>query len=494
MSSTVRGAVAALILALAVPASAQTIGTFRWQLQPYCNVITVAVTQVGTVYTLAGADDQCAAGPQAPANGTAVLNADSSVGIGLNIVATPGGAPVHVAASVSLATFSGSWQDSLGGSGTFAFSPAGGNGGNPRPAAGPAIPPAIQLRADGGVVAGGSFDSGSPIPANGPGTRMMWHPDEAAFRVGQVTADQWDSASIGRHSFAAGLDTVASGENSVAFGRSTVASGSRAVAFGFQSRATAAHAFANGLFAQATAFGAVAFGDSTLASNTDAVAMGFDTTASGNTSFAAGNQTVASGTSSFAMGTGSTAAGTGAVAMGRDVHAFGSSQSVVLGSFARSLVNGVFLFGDSSTSNVVFAPAANSFTVRAAGGYNLFSSSSLTSGVTLAPGGGSWASVSDVNMKQHFRDLDGDDVLTKIARMRIQEWSYKTQDASIRHVGPTAQDFRAAFGLGEDPLKISTIDADGVALAAIKALEARTRALQEENEALRRRIEQLERR
>ena len=46
---------------------------------------------------------------------------------------------------------------------------------------------------------------------------MMWHPDEAAFRVGQVTADQWDSASIGRHSFAAGLDTVASGENSVAF-------------------------------------------------------------------------------------------------------------------------------------------------------------------------------------------------------------------------------------------------------------------------------------
>ena len=78
-------------------------------------------------------------------------------------------------------------------------------------------------------------------------------------------------------------------------------------------------------------------------------------------------------------------------------------------------------------------------------------------------------------MKEHFRDLPGEDVLSKIARMPIQEWNYKTQDAAIRHVGPTAQDFHAAFGLGENPLKINTIDADGIALAATKALEERTR-------------------
>ena len=76
--------------------------------------------------------------------------------------------------------------------------------------------------------------------------------------------------------------------------------------------------------------------------------------------------------------------------------------------------------------------------------------------------------------------------------MPVREWNYKAQDAAIRHMGPTAQDFRAAFGLGDFPLRINTIDADGVALAAIKALEARTRALSEENAALRDRLAALE--
>ena len=69
--------------------------------------------------------------------------------------------------------------------------------------------------------------------------------------------------------------------------------------------------------------------------------------------------------------------------------------------------------------------------------------------------------------------------------MPIREWNYKAQDAAIRHVGPTAQDFHAAFGLGEDPLRISTIDADGIALAAVKALAL-------ENQELRARIDALE--
>ena len=84
--------------------------------------------------------------------------------------------------------------------------------------------------------------------------------------------------------------------------------------------------------------------------------------------------------------------------------------------------------------------------------------------------------------------------------MPVREWNYKSQDASIRHVGPTAQDFHAAFGLGESPLKINTIDADGVALAAVRALEVRTRELQEANARLQQandeltaRLERLER-
>ena len=54
--------------------------------------------------------------------------------------------------------------------------------------------------------------------------------------------------------------------------------------------------------------------------------------------------------------------------------------------------------------------------------------------------------------------------------MPIKTWNYKTQADSIRHIGPTAQDFKSAFGVGESETGITTVDADGVALAAIKGL------------------------
>jgi hypothetical protein len=76
--------------------------------------------------------------------------------------------------------------------------------------------------------------------------------------------------------------------------------------------------------------------------------------------------------------------------------------------------------------------------------------------------------------------------------MSIREWNYKAQDASIRHVGPTAQDFHAAFGLGEDPLRISTIDADGIALAGVKALAEENQALKSALAELRARVDRLE--
>jgi hypothetical protein len=111
----------------------------------------------------------------------------------------------------------------------------------------------------------------------------------------------------------------------------------------------------------------------------------------------------------------------------------------------------------------------------------------------LAASGSQWIGISDVRSKTHFRHLDGEVVLEKLAAMPITEWSYRAQDPAIRHVGPTAQAFHAAFGLGEDPLGIGTIDADGIALRAIQALEARTRQLIDENEALRARVAALER-
>ena len=61
--------------------------------------------------------------------------------------------------------------------------------------------------------------------------------------------------------------------------------------------------------------------------------------------------------------------------------------------------------------------------------------------------------------------------------MPITSWSYKAEKPSVRHIGPMAQDFYKAFGLGLDNKHITTIDEGGVALAAIQGLYRQNKAL-----------------
>ncbi|MFZ5809784.1 MAG: tail fiber domain-containing protein [Chloroflexota bacterium] len=124
----------------------------------------------------------------------------------------------------------------------------------------------------------------------------------------------------------------------------------------------------------------------------------------------------------------------------------------------------------------------------------------------LASGGGSWSNLSDRAAKENFFPVDGRDILERLAAIPIQTWNYKSQDASIRHIGPVAQDFYAAFGVGEDDTHITTVDADGVALAGIQELyelsqeqdariielEGRVDALEEQNAAQQAQIHILE--
>jgi hypothetical protein len=77
---------------------------------------------------------------------------------------------------------------------------------------------------------------------------------------------------------------------------------------------------------------------------------------------------------------------------------------------------------------------------------------------------------SDVNLKEGFAAVNGRDVLALLADIPITTWNFKSQGQDVRHIGPMAQDFYAAYGVGQDNLHISTTDADGVALAAIQAL------------------------
>ncbi len=138
---------------------------------------------------------------------------------------------------------------------------------------------------------------------------------------------------------------------------------------------------------------------------------------------------------------------------------------------------GAFVWADATGGNsapVFPSVADNEFAARATGGVRFVTavdgSGNPTAGVSLASGGGSWSSISDRNAKANFAPVDGRKVLMQLAAIPIETWNYKTQQPSIRHMGPMAQDFHDVFKVGEDDKHITTIDADGVTMAAIQGL------------------------
>ncbi len=109
---------ALVLLTMSAAVDAQVLGSFTWQTQPYCNVVTLTIIQQGNVYQVAGKDDLCGAGT-APITGTAVAGG-SGIALGFSI-SPPAGVPVHVSATFNLTNFSGTWSDDFRNGGTFAF-------------------------------------------------------------------------------------------------------------------------------------------------------------------------------------------------------------------------------------------------------------------------------------------------------------------------------------------------------------------------------------
>ena len=91
--------------------------------------------------------------------------------------------------------------------------------------------------------------------------------------------------------------------------------------------------------------------------------------------------------------------------------------------------------------------------------------------------GGTWTNGSSKAFKTDFSRIDIQSLLHKVAQMDITKWRYRNSDEGD-HIGPTAEDFYQAFGLGHDQKYICTTDADGVALAAIQALYERVLQLE----------------
>jgi trimeric autotransporter adhesin len=327
--------------------------------------------------------------------------------------------------------------------------------------------------------------------------------------------------------FAGTLDDASSAsvigsEMSRASGRGSVVLG------GNLATASGDNAFANGFFNAATGAGSVVLGGSaSTALGLDSVAIGgSDLCAGANSSWAGGNRAKVRPPA----GSGSDLPGAGCDNVPNAPGASGDA--------------GTFVWADAGSGDDDFvSTGANQFAIRARGGVRLSDETSQYFGAAtrqvlnlystsygigvqdstlyqrsnsqfawfrdgahgdgaLDPGAGGallmtlgtnagtpvgtaraqqFVNVSDRHAKTAFAPIDTLEVLARVLQLPLSEWSYRTAP-SERHIGPMAQDFRAAFGLGGDDKTIATIDADGVALAAIQGLNTR---LEAENAALR---------
>jgi hypothetical protein len=142
----------------------------------------------------------------------------------------------------------------------------------------------------------------------------------------------------------------------------------------------------------------------------------------------------------------------------------------------------------TSTSTSIFSITASSsspniLTVLGTGNVGIGTS---TPGHLISLSGGaysdgaSWTNASDRNLKENFASVTPTDILQKIVDLSITEWNYKAESATTTHIGPTAQDFYAAFHLGGESgqTSVSTIDPASVALLGIQALNQKIIVLQ----------------
>lgn len=326
----------------------------------------------------------------------------------------------------------------------------------------------FTINNDGGFVAygfvrdvGNTTGCAAWLPATGAGTRFLWDSCRGSVRFGRVPTAQtnWDDANMDDFTFAGGNQVTASG------------------------------------------YGAFAYGDQVTASSTVGVGFGSAVTVSGTAGFSAGAQNVCSGFACTAIGYTVRAGGQGSIAIGYRTTA-NNDYTTALGYRASNNTHtGTFVWGDESTTDSVRNQADNEFRIRAAGGVRL-RVSAASNGNTPGAGGNvgcdltaavpSWTCASSRDVKTGFREIDEDEVLTRLAEMPVSTWTFSADRQKTQHMGPTAEDFFEAYGLGGSNKSVALQDLSGVALAATKALERRTRELDARTRELDDRTRELE--
>ena len=98
--------------------------------------------------------------------------------------------------------------------------------------------------------------------------------------------------------------------------------------------------------------------------------------------------------------------------------------------------------------------------------------------------GGTLTENSDVNAKENFSSINAQEVLAKVLALPVTTWNYKEDERRAIHLGPMAQDFYSAFGLGGTDKGIAPRNVAGVALVAIQGLNEQIEARDSRIESL----------
>ena len=316
----------------------------------------------------------------------------------------------------------------------------------------------VRVDSAGGFVAMGQIGYGI-IPASGAGWRMMWHPQKVAFRAGYADAGgQFDEAKIGYYSWAGGALSTAAGIYSFAMGNQNTVEESAQCGMALGS--------GNKVWGSGGNIG------------TCGLAFGLNNDVLDHAGVAIGQNNWSDGDAAVAIGYSSTADADYSMAFGYRASTNGRT--------------GAKVFGDASTTDSIEAVANNEFAVRAAGGYRFRTNATLTTGCNLPAGSGVFSCSSSRTLKDNFATISGDDILARIRRVPVSSWSYLAEGRHVRHIGPFAEDFHAAFGVGTDDKSIGLLDIDGVNFAGVKALDERATRQEAEIQALRARNAELE--
>jgi hypothetical protein len=162
--------------------------------------------------------------------------------------------------------------------------------------------------------------------------------------------------------------------------------------------------------------------------------------------------------------------------------------SFAAGQNAQANGDHCFVWSDGSATT---SGGGNQFVARASGGFVFYTGTGSSLGVKLTNNATAWATLSDRNAKENIEPINVRDILGALISMPISKWSYKADPGHRRYIGPMAQDFHAAFSLGDDDTHISTLDSESVALAAIQGLNQKVEEKDAEIQALKQSVAEL---